>query len=664
MAKKPKNTISQEELADMGVVGPVTPAKITKLTTLIPDKPLNSDISPDHNEDVPMPPISNYDKSLQAARGVIDYRYSDTDTSQENIPPQRLDWPEQASKEQNDYLEKIEARLVQLYGAILDNTTKTGSQIEMLGKGLYNEDPANVVTQSYQHDEKLKNITRGTLPDDGIRPGGIADIIDQSLQEIKNEKETMDSLYARIRTEPDPTLNMTGNQALKEARIFVNDLLSSPEYMAFQPNGLADQTITEATSIGNQMDITSENLHEYNMENITGKDKETREIENIVNYKTPDEQIDEFRHIFSDKKSDPDNTKLNIISSDISNVDQVERILSKERGRGWALVDGHETQYSDENMLIDPNRPSEIYSPQQPGPYPGFPNPRKEYYTPKEYEDWEKTKKEYEEYHKPEMTTSRPLVEVPQQSTTIPHEYNMENITGKDMTDSQKSNYINYLKNKEQIERENPSSVWSQLPAEIGKEIVPQFLKEKIDEAGHIFSDIKDPNSDPIDIATGIGKFIVPDILGIDGKIDELGHIFKDIKDPDSDSIDIATDIGKFIVPDILGLDDVLEGIIDRANAISTDLLPSQKLSANAISTDLLPSQTQITTEKLDQNTSLKMNEINDTNTNSPPVIINAPKTINNNNSKSQSRATQSSTPFGSVGIEFASLPLWRRRLG
>ena len=576
MAKKPKNTISQEELADMGVVGPVTPAKITKLTTLIPDKPLNSDISPDHNEDVPMPPISNYDKSLQAARGVIDYRYSDTDTSQENIPPQRLDWPEQASKEQNDYLEKIEARLVQLYGAILDNTTKTGSQIEMLGKGLYNEDPANVVTQSYQHDEKLKNITRGTLPDDGIRPGGIADIIDQSLQEIKNEKETMDSLYARIRTEPDPTLNMTGNQALKEARIFVNDLLSSPEYMAFQPNGLADQTITEATSIGNQMDITSENLHEYNMENITGKDKETREIENIVNYKTPDEQIDEFRHIFSDKKSDPD-------------------------------------------------RPSEIYSPQQPDPYPGFPNPRKEYYTPKEYEDWEKTKKEYEEYHKPEMTTSRPLVEVPQQSTTIPHEYNMENITGKDMTDSQKSNYINYLKNKEQIERENPSSVWSQLPAEIGKEIVPQFLKEKIDEAGHIFSDINDPDSDSIDIATGIGKFIVPDILGID---------------------------------------DVLEGIIDRANAISTDLLPSQKLSANAISTDLLPSQTQITTEKLDQNTSLKMNEINDTNTNSPPVIINAPKTINNNNSKSQSRATQSSTPFGSVGIEFASLPLWRRRLG
>jgi len=51
------------------------------------------------------------------------------------------------------------------------------------------------------------------------------------------------------------------------------------------------------------------------MENITGKDKETREIENIVNYKTPDEQIDEFRHIFSDKKSDPDNTKLNIIPS-------------------------------------------------------------------------------------------------------------------------------------------------------------------------------------------------------------------------------------------------------------------------------------------------------------------------------------------------------------
>jgi len=39
------------------------------------------------------------------------------------------------------------------------------------------------------------------------------------------------------------------------------------------------------------------------------------------------------------------------------------------------------------------------------------------------------------------------------------------------MTDSQKSNFTNYLKNKEEIERENPSSVWSQLPAEIGKEI-------------------------------------------------------------------------------------------------------------------------------------------------------------------------------------------------
>jgi len=43
------------------------------------------------------------------------------------------------------------------------------------------------------------------------------------------------------------------------------------------------------------------------------------------------------------------------------------------------------------------------------------------------------------------------------------------------MTDVQKSNHLKYLENKEKIERENPSSVASFLPAEIGKEIVTTF---------------------------------------------------------------------------------------------------------------------------------------------------------------------------------------------